>query len=158
MRASRKLRFQSSWTTAERLIIGWHNVWRSEFPENRSQSGRPQVICQEVIKSLRKRPIPENDKTGTEEKKINLHYVQDSQKEEKKKSETIQETPVECSKQKRMEKITRLLNDSKNHGNRILVFSWWVNFDRWYSLQQTKWLGRNDWEWCLWALQTDNNA
>ena len=41
--------------------------------------------------------MPENDKTGTEAEIFSLHCVQNGQKDERKKSETFQETPVECN-------------------------------------------------------------
>ena len=47
----------------------------------------------------------ENDKTGTEEEKFGLHGIQDSQKYERKKPETLHEISVECRMvKKRLEK------------------------------------------------------
>ena len=43
--------------------------------------------------------MTENEKTGTEKENFNLYYVQDSQKDGRKRSETFQETPVECINQ-----------------------------------------------------------
>ena len=64
--------------------------------------------------------MPENDKTGTEEENLKLRCVQDNQKDGRKKVVSFQETPVECSNG--WEMSTRLLNNLKNHGNRILIF------------------------------------
>ena len=41
--------------------------------------------------------MPEYNKTGTQEENVSFHSVQDGQQEERKKYETFQETPVECS-------------------------------------------------------------
>ena len=41
--------------------------------------------------------MPENDKTGTEEENIILHCVQDSQKDESKKSQVFRKPMFECS-------------------------------------------------------------
>ena len=48
-------------------------------------------------KDFRKQAMPENDKTDVEEENFSLHCVQNSQKDRREKSETFQETPVECS-------------------------------------------------------------
>ena len=40
--------------------------------------------------------MPENYKTGAEEKKIRIHYIHVDQKDGRKKCEKFQETPVEC--------------------------------------------------------------
>ena len=48
-------------------------------------------------KGLRRRPMLENDNTGTKEEKSNLHCIQDGKKDGRKKSETFQKTPVACS-------------------------------------------------------------
>ena len=59
--------------------------------------------------------------------------------------------------QKRLEKSTRMLNNLKNHGNRILIIIRWESFHRWSYLQLTELPGRNAGEWCLWPLQSVNN-
>ena len=109
-RASRKVRLQSSWTSAE---------WRHHSAYNHPRSGILQVISQGVIKKAVERQIPQSDKTGTEEENFSFQWVWDSQQDESKKAEILQETPVESSNgQKRVEGSTSL-----NCGNRILISS-----------------------------------
>ena len=48
-------------------------------------------------KDLRELLVPENDKTCPDKKKISLHCIRDSQKDERKRSGIFQETPVKCS-------------------------------------------------------------
>ena len=67
--------------------------------------------------------MAENVKTGTEEENSNLHCVQDAQKDERKKFETFSKPLLSAAViLKRLERSTSLLNDLRNHGNRILFF------------------------------------
>ena len=69
--------------------------------------------------------MPENDKTGTEEN-FNLHCVQDGRKAERKKCETLLTSAIVPE---RLERNTRLLlNNRKNNGNQILIFSDEITF------------------------------
>ena len=69
-----------------------------EFLKDLPRSRRPQVISQDDHqKGLQSRQLPENDKTDTEEENSSLHWVQDRQNDERKKSEMFQEAPVESS-------------------------------------------------------------
>ena len=75
-------------------------------------------------KGLRKRPIPENEKTGTEEENFNLYFVQDGQKDDRKSLRRSKKSLLSAAMvQKHLKRSTLLLNDLKNHGNRIVNFS-----------------------------------
>ena len=85
--------------------------------KNCPRSGRPQVISQlwSHQKYLRKRPIPENDKTGTEEEYFNLHCFQGGQKMRQKVFRFSRKALLSTATiQKRLERSTRLLNYLKN--------------------------------------------
>ena len=93
---SRKLRFQSSWTSAEwQLITVEQHLKASESLKDRPRSGRPQVISQEAINKMF-----ENDpcQTRLAQKKTISFFTASRmvKKDERRKSETFQETPVEC--------------------------------------------------------------
>ena len=95
LRAGFKKTEISKHLNVSRMIVHWVELHlkASEFLKDRPQSGRPQGLNQE----LRKQPIPENDKNGSEEEIFSLDCVQHHQNDGRKKSETFQETPVECS-------------------------------------------------------------
>ena len=73
--------------------------------------------------SIRKWPMPENDKSGTEEKKFSIHCVQGGQKDGRKSLSRSRNPLLSAAMvQNRLERSTRLLNYLKNYGNWILVF------------------------------------
>ena len=79
-----------------RMNVHWmeQHLKASEFLNDRSRSGTSKVLKpRSYQKILRKRPLPENDKT--EEENFSLHCVQGGQKDGWKTSERGQETPVE---------------------------------------------------------------
>ena len=93
--------------------------------------------------------MPENDKIGREEENFGLHCVQYGQKDEKNKSETFQETSVECSNgsDQRLAKTTSFFEwaeesrKSNPHSFRL------KNFHRWFCPQQEEGSDSKIWEW-----------
>ena len=68
--------------------------------------------------------MPENDRTDTEEENISLDCVQDDQKDGRESLIGSGKPLLSASMvQKRLEKITRFVNDLKNNENQILIFS-----------------------------------
>ena len=68
--------------------------------------------------------MSDNDKTGTEEENFILHCIQNDQKDRRKllrRSRILSFS--DAIVQKLLEKSTYLLNDLKNHENRILILS-----------------------------------
>ena len=70
--------------------------------------------------------MPKSDKTGTKKKEnFSFHCVQDDQTGGRKKSETFQKPPVEGSNWAQASgEVHTFDNDLKNHGYRILIFSY----------------------------------
>ena len=73
-------------------------------------------------KSLRKRLMPKNPKPGPEEETFSHHCVQNVQKDERKKSEPLQETCRSAAMIQNLGWSARLWNDLKNDWNRIHIF------------------------------------
>ena len=73
-------------------------------------------------KGFRKRPVLENDKTCTKEN-ISLYCVQDGQKDERKTSETFQETPIECSNGSEASEEEHLFVGPEESRNWLFIFS-----------------------------------
>ena len=152
--AWRKLRFQSSRMTVHRVEL---LLKASKFLKEHTWSGRPQVISNTSSKRLRQW-LHGNDKTGRKEENHSLFCIQDGQKEEKKKSETFQETTVESRNGSEAPEEEPLYAEwhEKSRESNSHIFPW-ESFHRWPCLQQTEWCGRNDWKWYLWTLQSVNN-
>ena len=67
--------------------------------------------------------MPEKDKSGTEEEIFNLYCIQGGNMGGNSMRPSRNHLFSARIVQKRLKKSTRLLNDLKNHGNQILIFS-----------------------------------
>ena len=151
---------------SKQLNISWRTACRaeqrlkgSEFLNNLSRSGKPQIKSQRPSKSLRKRSMLEYKKSCTE-KEISVSTVF---KMVKKIEGKVWDVPGNsCREQQWFRSVWReapvIWMIWKNHGSWILIFFPWETSYRWSSLQQIEWPGCNVWEWCLWMPQSVNNG
>ena len=152
------MKFQKSWTSVEWLFVECNTVWRllslKGSSSIRNSSGYKPRSHQ---KGLRKRLMPENDKTGTVEESFTLYCVNVSKRWEERVWD-FQESFVECS------------NISEASGEEHPFVEWfkesresnphffrWESSHYWSCQHQTEWLGCNVWERCMWTPQSVNN-
>ena len=97
----------------------------SESLKDRPRSGRPQVISQEAIKKAFENDPCQKMTRLAQKKKISVSTVSRVVKKMGGKSLRRSRKPLLSAAmvQKRLERSTLLLNDLKDHGNRVLIFS-----------------------------------